>query len=237
MMPCKRVFLILLWVLIAGIQASAQNIMGEVVDLDNRNALNQVSIENIYTGFTVITDTSGKFLIAAAKGQLLEFKKLGYKTVRVRIPDGYLPSYFKIIIQQAPAEVAPYNLLAQHTYKTDSIYFHELYKHELDFPKMSALDAIQHPFSAMSRTNQEKWAFQDDFTENEKQRYIDYAFNPELVKRITGLEGENLVRYMRRYRPGYEQLRSMGEYAFYTYIKRTALKFKDVMNMPNRNSQ
>ena len=236
-MSVKRVFFILLWVLSAGIQAKAQNISGEVVDLENRNALSNVSIENIYTGLTVITDSNGKFLIAAAKGQLLIFKKLGYKSVRVRIPDGYLPSYFKIIIQQAPAEVAPYNLLAQHTYKTDSIYFHELYKHELDFPKMSALDAIQHPFSAMSRTNQQIWAFQDDFNENEKQRYIDYAFNQQLVKRITGLDGDNLTRYMRRYRPTYEQLRSMGEYAFYAYIKRTAIRFKDVMNMPNRNSQ
>jgi hypothetical protein len=236
-MPLKSLYFIALFSLLCSLRAGAQNINGEVDDMEDRGSLSGVEIENIYTGLTVLTDTNGKFLIAAAKGQLLEFKKLGYKSVRVRIPDGYMPSYFKIIIKKAPAEVAPYDLLAQHTYHSDSIYFHELYAHELNFPKLSGIDAIQHPFSAMSKKNLEIWAFQDDYKENEKQKYIDYVFNPQLVARITGLSGDNLKNYMRRYRPTYEQLRTMGEYAYYSYIKRTAKRYTEIMNLPNRNSQ
>lgn len=231
---------LMLWLFLSGftqLEGYSQTIVGQVLDLDTKRALREVSIDNIYTGLSFLSDSEGKFIVPASKGQLLEFKKIGYKTVRVRIPDGYVPSYFKIIIEKGLAEVPPYNPLAAHDYRSDSIYFHNLYKHELEFPKMSDLDKIQHPFSALSKRSQEIWSFQKDFDENQQEKYIDYTFNPQLVSSLTGLTGDSLNFYMRRYRPSYQQLRSMNEYNFFNYIKRTVFRYREIANTPHRNSQ
>jgi hypothetical protein len=206
------------FVLSAG--AYAQSILGVVIDNVSKKPINEVNIDNTYTGFTMLTDQQGKFFITASKGQLLEFRKPGYKTVHVRIPEGDIPPYFKIIMQAGPVVLAPY--VAANKYTADSLRNRQLYAHELDVPKLSAFGSIEHPFSALSKKNQEIWAFQDDYYATEQQKFVDSKFNPELITQLTGLAGDSLTYYMRRYRPTYEQARGMSEYGFYNYIKHAA---------------
>ena len=209
--------------------ARAQSVTGMVVENTAGKPIENVDIQNTYTGFGMISDRDGKFFITASKGQLLEFRKLGYKTVRVRIPQGDVPPYFKIIMQEGITELPPYQLQAgRRDWHTDSMRYRELYAHELDFPRMSALDMIQHPFSALSKKSREIWAFQDDYSATEKQKYIDYVFNPKTVAQLTGLSGDSLNYYMRRYRPDYQMLRTMNEYTFYTYIKNAADRYRGI---------
>ena len=207
----------------------AQPVTGVVIDKNTGGPLENVNIDNVHTSFGMISDREGKFFITASKGQLLEFRKMGYKTVRVRIPDGNVPSYFKIIMQEGMIELPQYELQAgRHDWKSDSMRYHELYKHELDLPRMSALDMIQHPFSALSKKNQEIWAFQNDYNATERQKYIDHVFNPKTVSQLTGLTGDSLNYYMRRYRPDYEMVRNMNEYTLYNYIKNAADRYRGV---------
>lgn len=210
----------------------AQNIKGEVVDMDEKKPMSGVSIENIYTNTHTTTNTEGKFLISAAKGELLEFKKQGYQTAHVRIPDGTIPPYFKIILEHV--WMAP--LYAGGDWVTDSSNEYEIYKHELEFPKMTTLDMIQHPFTAMSKQNQEIWQFQKDYEYTEEQKYIDYKFNKKIITKLTGLSGDSLIAYMRRYRPGYQQARQMSDYNFYSYIRHTVLQYRRSGYSPGRLS-
>jgi hypothetical protein len=218
--------------LIACFPAVAQTIRGEVLDMDDKHPVAGVSIENIYTALNITTDNKGAFIIAANGGQLLVFKKTGYKTTRVRVPQGYMPSYFRIIMTKGVTEIKDNAIAAngRYDYRSDSIRFHELYKHELDFPKMSAFDMIAHPFSAMSGKNREIWAFQDDFKENEKEKYVDKTFNEAVITRFTGLKGDSLHYFIRRYRPTYDQLRAMNDYAFYNFIKTSVTRYRNSNN-------
>jgi len=223
-----RAFALLLFLCIGTLPALAQTIRGEVLDIEDRQPVSGVNIENVYTNLVISTDENGGFIIAAANGQLLEFKKPGYKTVRVRVPEGYIPPYFRIIMKKGIPEiqsVAKSN--NRYDYTSDSIRFHELYKHELDFPKMSGIDVIAHPFSAMSGKNREVWKFQDDFDEFEKERYVDKTFNEEVVAKFTGLQGDSLHYFMRRYRPTYQQLKTMSDYAFFNFIKTNAYYYRN----------
>lgn len=207
----------------------AQTIRGEVVDRDDRHPLAGVTIKNIYTSLSVTSDAHGAFLIAAGNDQLLEFNMPGYKTTRVRIPKGLIPPYFKIVIQKGIPEIR--DMYAEHStrynYRDDSIRFHDIYKHALDFPKLSGIDMIQHPFSALSNKNREIWRFQDEYTEFEKEKYVDRTFNESLISTFTGLTGDSLKTYMRLYRPTYEQLRSMNDYNFFSYIRSSATIFRE----------
>lgn len=237
-MPAKAT-LLLLFLSFFRFQGVAQTIHGEVLDMDNKKPLSGVDILNIYTMLNISTDEQGAFIIAATSGQLLEFKKPGYKTARVRIPHGYIPSYFRIIMKKGISDIKRDNAIAgrsnRYDYKADSIRFHELYKAELDFPKLTGLGVIQSPFSAMSRKNREIWQFQDDYTEFEKEKYVDRTFTEDVVTKFTGLQGDSLHYFMRRYRPSYEQLRAMNDYAFYNFVKGSVSRYRSY-NTP-RNSQ
>ncbi|MBC7553087.1 MAG: hypothetical protein H7257_03815 [Taibaiella sp.] len=210
----------------------AQSIKGEVVDKDRKTGLGGVTIENMYTALIINTNDDGSFSIAASQDQLLEFKKPGYQSARLRIPKGYTPPYFKIIMEHGFSK--PGEMLARNNNRydnrADSLRFRELYKHELDFEKLSAIGSIAHPFSALSKRNREIWRFQETYNETEQEKYIDKTFNEELINKFTGLSGDSLKRYMMRFRPGYEQLRGMNDYSFFTFIKRTA----NIYRHPNR---
>jgi hypothetical protein len=210
--------------------AIAQTIHGEVLDMDNKRPVENVSIENVHTSLLVSTNNTGAFLIAAAGGQLLEFKKQGYKTTRVRIPNGYMPSFFRIIIKKGVSEMRDIYAAKgdRYDYTNDSVRYHELYKHALDFPKMSTFEMLASPFSAMSGKNREIWKFQDDYKEFEKEKYVDRTFNSELVAKFTGLKGDSLQYFMRRYRPSFEQLKAMNDYTFFNFIKSEARHYRSV---------
>ncbi len=237
-MPAKASLLLLLLCLF-GIPAIAQTIHGEVLDMENKKPLTGVEILNIYTMLDISSDEQGAFIIAATGGQLLEFKKPGYKTARVRVPQGYIPSYFRIIMKKGLSEINKDKNYAARTgrydYKEDSIRYHELYKTELEFPKLSGYQVVQSPFSAMSKKNREIWQFQDDYSEFEKEKYVDKTFTEEVITKYTGLQGDSLHYFMRRYRPSYDQLRAMNDYAFYNFVKSSVYRYRSY-NTP-RNSQ
>ena len=230
-----RLHVILLFLLLTGAArpiAFAQTIKGEVVDMDDKLPVDNVSITNIYTDLTISTAKDGHFMIVASSDQLLEFRRAGYKTVRVRIPKGYIPSYFKIIMQHGFAPVEDLIAAAnnRYNYRDDSIRFHDLYKHELDFEKLSAFGSIAHPFSALSKRNREIWRFQEEYSEFEQAKYVDRTFTPEIVTKFTGLTGDSLRKFMIQYRPSYEQLRGMNDYSYFTYIKKAVQSYRS----PNR---
>jgi hypothetical protein len=226
---------LVLFLLVIGFPAIAQTIRGDVMDMDNKHPIEDVKIENIYTSLDVSSDKEGTFLIAASSGQLLEFRKEGYKTTHVRIPQGYVPSYFRIIMKKGFSpikdEVVAHN--NRYDYRSDSIRYHDLYKTELDFPKLSGIDMIASPFSALSKQNREIWQFQEDYEVFEKEKFVDKTFNEELVTKFTGLTGDSLHYFMRRYRPTYDQLKSMNDYTFYNFIKSEARHYRSISEQRN----
>src|SRR3954470_2784716 len=115
-MPARALLIFLLFVSSSPLYAQA--IRGEVLDMDGHFAVEGVSIQNIYTSLDVSSNDQGAFLIAAASGQLLEFRKQGYKTTRVRIPHGYVPSFFRIIMKRGMTEISR-DAYAGHTNRYD----------------------------------------------------------------------------------------------------------------------
>lgn len=201
--------------------SNAQNIKGQVVDLQQGYSLENATVFNIHQKTTTYTGTDGIFNISVSGDDLIEFSKEGYKTYRVRIPKGSLPPFFKIGLEKPSVDP---NIAASgppKTYRDDSLRYYYLYKRELDFQKFSTIDMLKHPFSAMSKHNRQIWAFQDEFSWFQEEKYINYTFTEKLVTGLTGLTGDSLQSYMRMFRPSYNELRSMSEYTYYGYIKKT----------------
>lgn len=220
---------------------TAQNVQGTVTDMATGKPISGVNIQNVFTNSTISSDSAGHFAFTVEKNQLIIFFKSGYKVQKLRIPAGTIPPYFKIFLEQSSVELPEY-LVQDHVkdWHKDSLKYRELYKHELDFPTMSFADVINHPFSALSKKNQEIWAFQKEYTAFEQEKYVDYTFNERLVTSITGLSGDSAKAYVRMYRPSYDQLRNMSKYDFYYFIKRTVSSYRQGYNprrQPTRNTQ
>lgn len=206
----------------------AQPMSGHVLDVNNTQQMKGVSVHNIHTGQSVTTDNKGAFSVAVEPGQLVEFRKDGFKVLRVRIPQGKRPSYFRVMMQVAGTDVVDYmhSRGAAPDYKTDSLRYYTLYKETLETPRLTGYQAVQHPFSAMSKKNRQIWAFQDEYAFYQEQKFIDYTFNAKLINQVTGLSGDSLQAYMELYRPSYQQLRSMNEYTYFNFIKSSVNRFR-----------
>lgn len=216
---------------------------GQILDVGTRKPIEGVYIRNIYTDEQLQSNQAGSFNVKVTPGQLVEFYKEGYKVLRVRIPKGDLPNFFRVMMQEKGTDVVDYVNArgAAPDYKTDSLRYYLLYKETLEYPRMSALDAMQHPFSAMSKKNKQIWAFQEEYEFFQQQKFVDYVFNKDLVTKITGLEGDSLQTYMHMFRPTYQQLRVMNDYTYYNYIRNTAEAYKErglrARMVPSRTSR
>jgi hypothetical protein len=227
-------FIVLLITLCFSENLFAQVIIGEVQDRTLKQPLVNVQLKNVYNNETVYSDSSGKFVIHAQKSELIEVRMAGYRLARIRISEGVIPPYFKLYLDKINIldtnKYASSNLTA---YQIDSLENVQLYKAALNFPKMSAAEKFESPFSAFSKHNQMSWKFQENFAEFEKEKFINFSFNADLVSELTGLEGDQLNKYMKRFRPSYEMLRHMTTYEFYNYIKVSAERFRKTFQ-PNR---
>ena len=59
---------------------------------------------------------------------------------------------------------------------------------------------------ARKRTKDRNAAY-STFNYLEKQAYIDYRFSPQKISQISGLKGDSLIGFMRKYTPTYDWLR------------------------------
>lgn len=207
----------------------AQPMQGHVLDVNNKKPVEGVVVHNIFTEEKIESNDIGEFAVHVDEGQLVEFRKDGYKVLRVRIPQGKRPSYFKVMMQRKGTDVVDYmhSRGAAPDYKTDSMRYYALYKEALEFPRLKGYEMIQHPFSAMSKKNRQIWAFQNEYQFYQEQKYIDYTFNDKLINQVTGLTGDSLQSYMEIFRPTYQLLRSMSEYNYFNYIKLTAQLYRE----------
>ncbi len=76
------------------------------------------------------------------------------------------------------------------------------------------------------RRNKMNQSFQKRLIAEEQEKYVDYRFNNTLLKRVTGLSGEQLAKYKLLYRPDYEFLVTATELEYYEYLLASAERFK-----------
>lgn len=205
----------------------AATIIGDITDRDTKLPIAGVIIQNIHSGRSLITDSTGSFSIEGNGDDLIEFVKEGFETARFRIPKGQVPGYFKIILFKTAAPLPTYEGDGLYdAYVKDSIKYHELYQSALRFEKLTGVGMIQHPFSALSKRNRQIWAFQKEYAYFQKEKFVDWVFSVPTVSMVTGLQGDSLSYFMRRFRPTYEQVHSMTEYDFYQYIRQNAVFYR-----------
>jgi hypothetical protein len=204
-------------------------IKGLITDAEKNEPLEGVIVVNVHTEHGMQTGNDGLFNVKVESGQLIEFRKMGYKTIRIRIPNGELPNFYKINMKIEVTELEGVIIQGNvSNHKKDSLQNAYVYQEALAHYKLEGFDIIQHPFDALNKRNRQIWAFQKHYEYWESQKFVDYVFNEKLIGQLTKLPKDSMSNYMRIYRPSYVLIKSFyNDYEFYEYIKETVAIFRN----------
>jgi hypothetical protein len=70
------------------------------------------------------------------------------------------------------------------------------------------------------------YRFKQALIRDEEGKYVDSRFSDERVAQLTGLQSDSLYHFINQYRPAAAQVRKMSDYDIFSYIKKSAAKFR-----------
>lgn len=225
---------------IAPAKSLAQIIVsGNVYDLSKLYAVPNVLVRST-SGSSAITDSTGSYRVSASVNDSIDFTYDGKSTIK--FPVKSIKNYNDFDISIHASVKQKYKLLDPVTIYTDN-YLQDSIQNREDYAKIFGdekpgiqptydpggaagldLDALIGAFQF--RKNKQRLAFKNRLLEEEQDRYVDYRFSSNTIKRITGLSGDSLLAYKKMYRPDYYFVVSTTLAQFYQYILNTAYAFR-----------
>jgi hypothetical protein len=214
-------------------------ISGTVYDSTKVNFVEAVRVEST-GGISVMTDSLGKYKIPATEKDSLTFIYRNKPTIKFAVKDIADPSNFDISLHvkvKSKYGTLKEVIVVARSYRQDSIENRQQYADVFNFRKPTVrssispdgvagadLDEIINMFRF--RRNRQLKAFQARLEKQEQEKFIDYRFNRNFVRRITQLDGNELDTFMVRYRPSYEFTSLADEITFNKYILNSSYRFK-----------
>jgi hypothetical protein len=226
----------LLFILIvAALPIMAQTqLRGKVMDSKSDQPLDGATIFNTTEGIFRKAGQNGAFLIRAQENDVIIVSSAGYKPDTVKLSNDIIIT--GLFIGLSPRTVSLDTVTVnERTYFEDSLARRIEYAHFLDRPTkdlrggnrpQSGFGVSVSPITYFSHSEKDKRQFKKRFNEYEREAYIDYYFSPSYVHRLTGLQGDELQQYMKKYRPSYSFLRNAQPGDLVLYINDTLKKFK-----------
>lgn len=211
-------------------------IRGTVYDSSRTRPLEAVSVLST-NGTGTMTDSNGHYTIPVGEKDSVWFSYLGKPTVKfpvLKIPD---VTQFNISLQ-VNIPVLKEVKVRLPDYRLDSIQNRKDYAKVFDFRKPNAesitsigpngagidIDEVIRAFQF--RKNKNMMKFQERLLQQERDKTVDHRFNKVLVRRLTGLSGEELDIFMALHRPSYEFTIYSNDYDFQSYIKESYEVYK-----------
>ena len=211
-------------------------VQGTVLDSSRTYPLEAVSVLST-SGKGTITNKDGFYQLDVSDKDSIWFSYLGKPTVKFPVRTMLNPNQFDIALKVNIPVLAEIKIRPRN-YRLDSIQNRMDYKKAFDFrrPNLESMTSIGPSGAGIDvnevirlfqfRKNKSMMRFQERLLQQEQDKYIDHRFSQALVRRLTGLSGEELIRFMVLYRPNYEFTLYTREYEFQEYIKKAYEQFK-----------
>ncbi|MBK7764090.1 MAG: hypothetical protein IPI46_12225 [Bacteroidetes bacterium] len=196
-------------------------VKGIVLDSFNRAALVSVSIENLQTHQGCLSNEKGEFSIEAKLGDALIITHIGYTRkihilragddlMRLKIYLNIRSSSLKpVIIKRGPTE-----------YQKDSADRASLYKKAFEYEQTkSVFSPVTSVYQKFSKKYKSLRKFQDQIIDNEKQKFIDTRYTPELVSSLTKLQDDELAEFMNAYPMEFDYARVASDLEIKMWVK------------------
>lgn len=174
-------------------------------------------ISNENTKKMITPNQNGFFSITATRGDFISINAFNYNFDTIKAINN-LPDTLQIALIRVNEILPGVTVSTQGytRYQLDSLRRHDAFISDMGgIPKMQKVGkadnmgagvGINLDAFARKRTKDRNKAY-STFGYLEKQAYIDYRFSPQNVSQISGLKGDSLISFMRKYTPSYEWLR------------------------------
>jgi hypothetical protein len=207
-------FLVILFILTNRTFAQRDLINGYIKDSITLLPVSGGTVTNIHTKKSTRTDDRGFFSLEANPGDVLQAYSKNYKfdTLRYSV---LMKDTVTIFLVPSGDILEPVTVESGYSrYQLDSISRRKDFE-EIRGTTLSKVDKSRNSgfglainLDAFFKSKyKHKKRDERNFNRTEREIYIDYRFPPQLVSMYTGLKGDELLRFMRLYRPSYEWLR------------------------------
>jgi hypothetical protein len=214
---------------------NAQVLQGVINDNDGGATLPAVIVINKTKNQTTMSDADGKYAIAAAQNDIIEFSYLGYYPVSIIMPENK-DVFRRVGMKKKLYTIGEVEIRPDWTpYQLDSMERRKTYRLTLDRKKersvFSPATAIAENFSKKSK---QRWRFQENFAKWEDRKFVDTRYTPEEVAKLTGLQGDTLAAFINAYPMPYDYARTATDLEIKMWIKYNfrEWKKKPVMIVP-----
>jgi hypothetical protein len=191
-------------------------------------------------GLFTVTDSMGRYRIKVNEKDSVFFSYQNKPTQKFAVKTLSDPSNFNISLHltvKGKYSTLKEVIVYSNTYRQDSLENRQTYADVYDYRKPTVRSSIS-PDGVPGmdvdelinmfrfKRNKRLKAFQLRLEAQEQDKYVDYRFNKNLVRRITQLQGAQLDSFMILYRPTYEFTSNADELVFDQYILNASYEYK-----------
>lgn len=217
-------------------------VRGTVYDESRTYPLEAVSVMTTSGRFTT-TNAAGVYQIEVSERDSIWFSYLGKPTVRFPVSKMADLNQFDLALK-VPVDVLKEVVVKPYNYKLDSLQNRKDYAKVFDFrrPNVESMTSIGPDGAGIDinelirlfqfRKNKSMMRFQERLLQQERDKFVEHRFSKALVRRLTGLEGTELDKFMNIYRPSYEFVLYTTDYDFHLYIKEAGQRYRKAAGLP-----
>jgi len=223
--------------------AQQEPLAGLVFDKDTKQRLSRVNITNLRTNQSVYNNSKGEFSIAAKTGDILVSRLSNYKTDTLKITNqNALVIYLQRLAIPLPEVLFKDSVLqAKAKYEEAKKAFNQAVRlgNDKDILNISngnvglGIDAL---WSAFSKEGKNARRLMEIMERDYQNNMVDQIFSKDLVSRVTGLKGDELLLFMLNFRPSYNFVMQANEYMLVSFIKQAYMRFKMTPNFQDLSS-
>lgn len=213
-----------------GQRAGAQAIItGRVQDAATGAPLYPATVLDTTSGVAVYADSAGFYRLEARPGDAVRVSYLGFYSETFQVPIGLTRMIHDVQLISRKQKLQQVEVRARTPYQQDSMERAQTFGDYINQPDARLLDRqppetggfglTLHPFSYFSKNERRKRQFQKNYPQLEREAFIDSRYTPELVTRLTGLQGDSLRQFLYHYRPDYDFTRHASDLEFWSWIK------------------
>lgn len=213
-------------------KAMAQlNLSGTVYDSSKINLVEGVRVVST-GGMFAVTDSMGRFSLNVSEKDSVTFIFRNKPTQKFLVRDIPDPGHFNIslhITVKGKYSTLKEVVVRTHSYRQDSLENRQDYADIFGYKKPGLSSSIL-PGGGVGadvdelinmfrfKRNKRLKAFRNRLETQEQEKYVDYRFNRNFVRRLTQLQGTQLDTFLLKYRPTYEFAVMADEQVFNQYI-------------------
>ncbi|MEO7312144.1 MAG: carboxypeptidase-like regulatory domain-containing protein [Chitinophagaceae bacterium] len=219
-------------------------VKGTVYDVTQRIPLEGVSVLSS-SGRGTATDSNGHYTLSLPPNDSIYFSYINKPTKSTAVKDIAYPWDFNMSLH-VTSGLLPTVVVRAKSYRLDSMQNRLDYAKVFSFQKPNPLSSINvgsngavgmDPAEIINmfrfKRNRRILSLQRRLLQQEQDKYIDHRFTRTIVKKLTGIQSDELDSFMVRYRPDYYFVQNCNDLELYQYIWEAGKQYQVFLKQRN----